>query len=60
MDEATWEAHGKLGISLSHLTTMSGEEVGGAVHRWEGDRWRDEVEGKITLQLHRNKMSIGD
>ena len=53
-------AHGKLGISLSHLTTMSGEEVGGAVHRWEGDRWRDEVEGKITLQLYRNKMIIRD
>ena len=31
---------GELGISLSHLKTMCGEEVGGAVNRWEGDMWR--------------------
>ena len=29
---------GELGISLSHLKTLSGEEEGGAVNRWEGDR----------------------
>ena len=51
---------GELGISLSHLKTMSAEEVGGDVNRWEGDRWRREVEDKITLQLCRNKVSIGD
>ena len=28
---------GELGISLSHLRTMSGEEVGGLVNRWEGE-----------------------
>ena len=60
MDEVTWEVHGELGISLSHLKTMSGEEVGRAVNRWEGGRWRREVEGKITLQLYRNNVSIGD
>ena len=27
----------ELGISLSHLRTMSGEEVGTAVNRWEGE-----------------------
>ena len=31
---------GELGISLSHLRTMSGEEVGGAVNEWEGEGWR--------------------
>ena len=31
---------GELGISLSHLKTMSDEEVGGAVNRSQGDRWR--------------------
>ena len=35
---------GELGISLSHTKTMSGEEVGGVVNRWEGigggGRWR--------------------
>ena len=30
----------KLGISLSHLRAMSGEEVGGVVNRWEGEGWR--------------------
>ena len=35
----------ELGISLSHLKTMSG---------------RREVEGKITLQRHRNTVTIGD
>ena len=39
---------------------MSVEEIGGAVNRWEGDRWRREIEGKITLQLYSNKTSIGD
>ena len=33
---------GELGISLSHLKTMSGEEVRGVVNRWE-------VVGKIML-----------
>ena len=51
---------GELGISLSHLRTMSGDEVGGAVNRWEGEGWRREVEGKTTLQLYRNKVSIWD
>ena len=51
---------GELGISFSPLKTMSGEEVGGAVNRWEGDRWRREMEGKITLQLYINKVNIGD
>ena len=51
---------GEVGINISHLKTMSGEEIGGAVNRWEGDRWRREVESKITLQLYCNKMSIGD
>ena len=46
---------GELRISLSHLKTMSGEEIGRAVNRW-----RREVEVKITLQLYRNKVSIGD
>ena len=31
---------GELGTSLSHLNTIRGEEVGGAVNKWEGDRWR--------------------
>ena len=30
------------------------------MNRWEGDRWRREVESKITLQLYINKVSIGD
>ena len=51
---------GELGISLSHQRTTSGEEVGGAMNRWEGKRWRREVESKTTLQLYRNKVSIGD
>ena len=51
---------GEFEINLSHLRTMSGEEVGGAVNRREGDRWRREVESKITLQLYCNKMSIAD
>ena len=51
---------GELGINLSHLRTMSGEEVGGAVNRWEGEGWKREVESKTTLQLYRNKVSIGD
>ena len=51
---------GELGISLSHLRTRSGEEVGGAVNRWEGEGWKREVESKTTLQLYRNKVSIGD
>ena len=54
------EYMGELGINLSHLKTMSGEEIGGAVNRWERERWRIEVESKITLQLNSNKMSIGD
>ena len=55
-----WKYMGELGISLSHLKTMSGEEVVGTVNQWEGDRWRREVEGKIMLQLYRNKVSIRD
>ena len=51
---------GELGISLSHLRTMSGEEEGVAVNRWEGEGWRRQVESKTTLQLYRNKVSIGD
>ena len=39
---------------------MSGKEIGGAVNRWEEDRWRKEVESKITLRLFSNKMSVGD
>ena len=35
---------GELGINLSHQKTMSGEEISGAVNRWEADRWRREVE----------------
>ena len=31
---------GELGINLSQLKTVGGEEVGGAVNRWEGDNWR--------------------
>ena len=53
---------GELLISLPHLRTMSGEEVGMAVNRWEGEGWRREVEsktvGKTTLQKYRNKVSI--
>ena len=45
---------GELGISLSHLRTMSGEEVGGTVNRWEGEGWRRKVESKTTLQLYGN------
>ena len=43
MDEATWKIHGGVrnkSLRLSHLRTMSGEEVGGAVNRWEGEGWR--------------------
>ena len=52
----------ELGISLSHLKTMSGEEVGGAVNRWDEKGWRRDVESKskATLQLYRNKVTIGD
>ena len=42
-------------ISFSHLKTMSGEEIRGSVNIW-----RRAVEGKFTLQLYRNKVSIGD
>ena len=28
--------------------------------RWEGDWWRRKLKGKITLQLYKNKVSIGD
>ena len=38
---------GEFGMSLSHLKTISGEDVGGAVNRWERDRWRSEVECKV-------------
>ena len=31
---------GELRISLSHLKSMSGEEVGGAVNKWEEEKWR--------------------
>ena len=31
---------GELRICLSHLKTMSGEEIGGAVNRWEREKWR--------------------
>ena len=34
--------------------------MGGAVNRWEKEGWRREVESKTTLQLYRNKVSIGD
>ena len=30
------------------------------MNRWEGEWWRREVESKTTLQLYRNKASIGD
>ena len=39
---------------------MIGEEIDEAVNKLEGDRWRREVEGRITLQLYRNEVSIGD
>ena len=51
---------GELGISLTHLRTMSGDEVGLAVNRWVLEGWRREVEGKTTLQLYINNVSIGD
>ena len=51
---------GELGISRSHLKTMSGEEVGGVVNKWEGKLWKRKVECKTTLQLFRNKVSIED
>ena len=31
MNETTWGVHGEVGINLSHLKTMSGEEIGGEV-----------------------------
>ena len=47
-------------LNLSHLKTMSGEDICGAVNRWEEDRWRREVESKSSLHLYSNKISIGD
>ena len=41
MDESTWKVHG--GINLSHWKTLSGEEIGGAVNRCEGVRWRQDA-----------------
>ena len=44
MDEVTLEVHGgvrnRWSLHSLHLKTMSVEEVGGAVNRLEGDRWR--------------------
>ena len=54
------EYMGESEINLSHLKTMSGEEIGVVVTGWDRDRWRREVESKSTLQLYRNKIGMWD
>ena len=47
---------GELGINLSQLKTVSGEEVGGAVNRWEGDNWRRAI---LEFSCHRWRNNLG-
>ena len=59
MDEATWEVHGEVKNKSFTLEDYEWGRNMWAVNRWEGDRSRREVEGKITVQLYRNNVSIG-
>ena len=41
----------RMNIGFGNLRNMSRMEIKNIVDRWEEERWREEMDGKITLAL---------
>ena len=54
------EYMGELGICFDRLESMTKLELNRVVDKWESDWWRKDLESRTTLQLHRNKVGIGE
>ena len=49
----------ELGLDFSDVGRMDAGDIGREVNNWENNRWRRDIESKITLEHNRTKRNIG-